>query len=551
MRYLKDKVAFGKREWRIVAQTNAPETFVVDGETAYEFAGEREAYQFVIAQYRKVADLRSMQPGQSYSMTMQDGTTKQVTVQQQGPQAVTFTDAQTGETMTVPHFQTGAEPKMTQPNRPNAKPPGPGGAVDAPGQQYGPSPENITGALCKADLSRTGRVFSDSCLNCGNQTKHLDDEALCPSCKTASARVSMNNLYFCPQCNTSRTVMLDPEGDEIHRYYRGRVVRQLSCEHYTDVNEDSKQPTWPHRQTAAIRVTAGDVLPFDPSKRRLKTLPKAQPAKSAPEQMVTVYKFPNGFGQEAQHMYGWLMNPGEYGAFFDPAWGNTQGGEMEIQLPASQVAKLRELQQSNPARWGNPTAMRVSATDVGREPFYCKHDHSYLLRKNPSDPERYCPNCGMVYAAQRVTAREVLADAPMPGQQGMPSGDVANDSQSQLSNQMNEKGRDDFAEAPEGQGPNAKRTLTPHEIIEEAESLIRNALVKGVKIGAEDLQDYMRQNYNNTPNELLQGIALAWQKVTYEEDAEADRPPQSQMGPKGPGAGLTPENEIVQSPRML
>ena len=54
----------------------------------------------------------------------------------------------------------------------------------------------------------------------------------------------------------------------------------------------------------------------------------------------------------------------------------------------------------------NVTSMRVTAAEIGREPYYCKHDQGYLYRKDPNAPEKYCAQCGMVYAAEKHGARD-------------------------------------------------------------------------------------------------------------------------------------------------
>src|SRR5437773_8215482 len=36
----------------------------------------------------------------------------------------------------------------------------------------------------------------------------------------------------------------------------------------------------------------------------------------------------------------------------------------------------------------NVTSMRVTAAEIGREPYYCKHDQGYLYRKDPNAPEK-------------------------------------------------------------------------------------------------------------------------------------------------------------------
>jgi hypothetical protein len=70
------------------------------------------------------------------------------------------------------------------------------------------------------------------------------------------------------------------------------------------------------------------------------------------EQQIAVYTFPNGFAQQAESMYSWLLYER-----FNPEWdfGKDERGwrTMIIKLPAAEVPALRELQRVRPARWGN------------------------------------------------------------------------------------------------------------------------------------------------------------------------------------------------------
>jgi hypothetical protein len=119
--------------------------------------------------------------------------------------------------------------------------------------------------------------------------------------------------------------------------------------------------------TASDRRTAGDVIPFDQSRRR--------PTPSSSKNFVQVYHFPNGFQTQAQHIFRWLQNPG-VGVQFHPAY-KWIGGDVAIELPEEEVPALRRLQQQNPARWGNPTARRVAVAPPGRE------DQVKELKKDP------------------------------------------------------------------------------------------------------------------------------------------------------------------------
>lgn len=66
-----------------------------------------------------------------------------------------------------------------------------------------------------------------------------------------------------------------------------------------------------------------------------------------PEGHVVAYRFPAGFRNELGHMAGWLRHYG-----FSPE--SAGPGFRCITLPEAQIAGLRELQRSNPARFGNP-----------------------------------------------------------------------------------------------------------------------------------------------------------------------------------------------------
>lgn len=254
-----------------------------------------------------------------------------------------------------------------------------------------------------------------------------------------------------------------------------------------------------------------------------------------------------------------------------------------------------------------------TAKNEGREPYHCKHDQTYLRHKNPSDPEKYCTQCGMVYAAEKepmgrillsqkdyeVTERDLyrgpryavdgtqildrkytngqwwyltrsagtrewvtelptrialsatdfakVAAPPMPGNQAMPQSDNMNDGElapdrqeQDFVNQEEPAYVDDASNNPAA-GNQMGRLLTKHEIVEEAETLIRNALWKGVKIGVNDLVKFMQQEYSNAPEELYAGCTLAWEKVEYEDK---DNNNNDEMGIQQGPAGGGPEEMI-------
>lgn len=228
------------------------------------------------------------------------------------------------------------------------------------------------------------------------------------------------------------------------------------------------------------------------------------------------------------------------------------------QIPPGQATAAHVLLGKNDIR---------TAGDIGREPYYCKHDGGYLYRKEPHTPEKYCAQCGMVYAASRkeaasgvnlckkclrkkrflawknrhriVRAFEVIsapADAQPPLEKNPGEEPIEKPTIENLPRKVN---------------PERKRRLTPHEIIDEAETLIRNALVRGIKIGSLDLLEHMLGYYDNEPKDLLEGISLAWKKVQYEESALATNKP-----PAGDNAvdipDVTPDSGgILQTEKLL
>lgn len=75
-----------------------------------------------------------------------------------------------------------------------------------------------------------------------------------------------------------------------------------------------------------------------------------------------------------------------------------------------------------------------------------------------------------------------------------------------------------------------KRRLSRHEIVNEAETLIRNAFAAGQKIGLQELVSFMVDQYANTQDELYQGAEMAYQKVEWEGDEDES----GGMGADGP-----------------
>lgn len=78
---------------------------------------------------------------------------------------------------------------------------------------------------------------------------------------------------------------------------------------------------------------------------------------------VKAYDLPNGFSEQAEHMYRWLTHEG-----FTPQWCDSfEPGGMAITIPENEVGQLRLFQKTNPARWGNPPTEIVANTSNNNE----------------------------------------------------------------------------------------------------------------------------------------------------------------------------------------
>jgi hypothetical protein len=82
------------------------------------------------------------------------------------------------------------------------------------------------------------------------------------------------------------------------------------------------------------------------------------------------------------------------------------------------------------------------------------------------------------------------------------------------------------AGAPTMDAPAPARKLTRHEIVTEAETLIRNSIASGQPVGLQQLADFMAQQYGNPRDELYAGAKMAYDKVQWEgTDGEEGGPP--------------------------
>ena len=173
--------------------------------------------------------------------------------------------------------------------------------------------------------------------------------------------------------------------------------------------------------------------------------------------------------------------------------------------------------------------------DTVRTPYYCRVDHT-RLQPYSDGPKRVCPDCGSVYSASSVLSFKDIVAQPMPGAGGDPN-------QPPMDAEQITVPEKNLGQSPVGNG----RVLTRHELIDEAETLIRNALWEtGHPIGTYELTQYMSDQYGNSPEEIMQAIEQAYEKIHF-EDSDTNGPNVGQGGPQDmqpppqqPGAGPGP-----------
>lgn len=174
-------------------------------------------------------------------------------------------------------------------------------------------------------------------------------------------------------------------------------------------------------------------------------------------------------------------------------------------------------------------------------PYRCKNcGHEKMISTNHlGDVAEYCDNCswkpswgnpeyqvpmfGRTYRpfeyagptkntiySRRKTAQPMEQGNPMDtGTPNVPEHPSSDGGEGAVQQPM--KGRSDV-----GTG----RTLSRHELIQEAEHLIYNALDSGHRIGTYDLTQYMANEYGNSPEEILQAVEQAWENVQFESGDE-------------------------------
>jgi len=181
---------------------------------------------------------------------------------------------------------------------------------------------------------------------------------------------------------------------------------------------------------------------------------------------------------------------------------------------------------------------------IERRPYRCKDcGHEKLISTNHiGDVADYCEECSWkpswgehqvpmfgrtyrmfeysgptkntIYSKRILSGKDIVAQPMEPSPMGQPQ-----DTQKPLEAEPQQQHLQH--PGPEGRSEvSTGRVLSRHELIQEAETLIYNALWKDVKIGTYDLTQYMSEEYGNSPEEILEAVQQAWKIVQFEKKDE-------------------------------
>lgn len=497
-KYLADRISISGHEYRVIADTQEDVTEVWGKDLAWEFKNRAAAYSYLAEAYKTAQDLRNIAPGQEIQLTMADGTLKRVNVLSNDAMQIAFTDA-TGKQYTFPHMQPGVEPRIMPKKDPNSQSPG-DNAEGGENTTLGPG----TGTT----MARRSYYENHPCNECG--------EKRCESCGV------------CHNCQDKKALSKKHAESFPHRHPQ-------NCKHDGQYLQ-RKDPSDPEKacpqcgMVYEAAVTVEEVSSRDPLIERVAPVwncprcPRRNPAawpscpcgarKPAPKQALSKRQAgcDSDFFVEGDHC-DCPAHKGKKKALSKKAFHFSVGDTVRFKHP-----QLGE------------TAGKIVRDDGSQ----------YVIRQGEemlAVPAQYV--LGPVYNANRRVAQPQMPSGP-PGQSVPPSSPPM--STQQTGPQQAPAG--DQAQPVDQPGQN--RALSRHEIITEAEILIRNALHKGIRIGTWDLVEYMQQNYSNPPEELYEGATKAWEKVQWEEQEAFE----TSKGP-GPSQQKHPGDEAQEAPTSV
>jgi hypothetical protein len=492
MRRLIDRVARNGIEWRIIARSDYGVEVWTD-ESILEFPDQTAAYRYVADEYRVTMacsaasdDFQSFAPGQPVHLPI-EGRLQKLTVISNSKKAVNFIDA-AGKQFHIPHIR----PEHARPE----------GVEHYRSEQHPPAPERGK----KVDVYAAEMVTIGFCNKCGEEVRGTSNY-------------------------TMEDHLLDVHGIE---------VRQATTPYMTTSNvPDFRDHSQLYRgATEILAAEEGGV--FDTKERDsigyLGPNTYYNAAEGDGEEEVTSKTIQFLAEQAGLDISQYDMDQLIIG-FQEESSEHDSTEELDVVGgPVDTLKIVLAHLVEDPDYYTKLRSVMARTADITRTPYYCREDHVRLMPHSPSDARKVCPDCGAVYTAKNVlSARDITAQPMEPGgpmDTGTPNVPEHPDPGGEGVVQPSQEGRSNV-----GTG----RVLSRHELVQEAEHLIYNALDKGVKIGAYDLTRYMANEYGNSPEEIMEAVEHAWKIVQFESKEELPG-----VGPGGQQQQQQPTEE--QSP---
>lgn len=527
MKFLLDRVALRGVEYRILADTDSPETEIWGNDVAWEFGNRAAAYNYLASGYRTANDLRSLKPGQQVQLPMASGDSQVVNVIQNDDKAITVVDTTTGQQMMIPHIQTGAQPKVMQgPNKSQTPTP-----ADTDDENSGGDATMITPGQGTVYASLSKKSWKGTWRPPGH-TERKDEKQLS---KKQAADFPHRHPYHCKHDGT-----------------------YLQSKNPSDAEKECPSCGMVY---AAERKEAATFSPFDEApvwpeggKPKVEWRPY-RCMNCGHEQMIST----NHLGKVIDYCKNCSWKP----SFGNPDYAIPFNGRtyrpFEYAGPTGRTVVQRETTAESPGMVGpsrDQDGLAVAAVDPS---IVTRHPKTGPMKSKPwpkttielerqRNKEHY-RSTQFPYSekGKKVDRYASLSKKGQPMPSGPPGSSGGDPSSAPISS--NPTGPQQVPAGDQAQpqtGGGQGRPLSRHEIITEAEILIRNALFKGIRIGTWDLVEYMKQQYGNPPEELYEGATKAWEKVQWEEQEAFE----SAKGP-GPQQQKQPgmeEEEVPMNP---
>lgn len=507
MRYLISKFAWKSNEWRIISNTDTGEFEAWANNHCTKCVSLHEAQSHVERQIKVALDLRPYAAGQQIEIPMSDGSKKTMTVLQNNPDAVTLTDDNSGEQMKVPHFLSGGNaaviPGANNPANPNegTEQQGTGISVVTPGTGIKISVKDMRRVKMPIKATHPGMTQNTGPDNPGSKGFEARPIAL-----SASSILSIKNIWeaWADIEKTGKIFYGNQDRENFDRVYESliRFLELAQSELGVDTNLEIKIVDRLYHQATASGVESDDrkmlnafikmdliesqvhdeVLEATSTKREDWYARLREPSSKSRDPFLNeLWEEKSRLESTGRRVAFITGNPGSYHVKSEE--GKNLGGPYKTREQAE-----KRLRQVEYFKHKKSQRLVVAEGDV-RNPYFCKHDGTYLER-DTGRPRKVCPSCGMLYTSQVYPSLSIkdislrLADVIRPEVENPESGLI-----SRILEAHNQNGGSTFTAQGENVvgKPGFAVSLYPE----------RSVIIQG-PLSAEDLRSFIDQN-----NDLL------------------------------------------------